>query len=125
MKRNIDLTDNEIFSRSRNNFFDTELLLKIKSIKSMFPWSLYKITDNSGDEYDLDHQKESIIAVGNREQRREVQCFREMDSGNYCECCGKRINLTPWNEEFGLCYKCEENFEKTSHSNNKCLWRKE
>lgn len=93
MKSNIDLTEDQIFSRIN---FDS-IINVISNKYFRVPWNI-KI-NNSGDEYDLLHQKQSLIALGNKKQREEVKFYRKMDSRNYCECCGKRINLTPWNKE--------------------------
>ena len=115
MKPNIDLTENQIFSRI--NFDSIVNTISIKYFR--IPWNIG--SDYSGDEYDLSHQKKSLIALGDRKQREEVKLYRKMDSGNYCECCGKRINLTPWNKEIGLCKKCDKSMEYDF--NDKCPWR--
>ena len=93
MKSNIDLTEDQIFSRIN---FDSII-------------------------NDLLHQKKSLIALGNKKQREEVKFYRKMDSKNYCECCGKRINLIPWNKEMGLCKRCDKSMEYDF--NDKCPWR--
>ena len=85
MKPNIDLTENQIFSRI--NFDSIVNTISIKYFR--IPWNIG--SDYSGDEYDLSHQNKSLIALGDRKQRKEVKLYRKMDSGNYCECCGKRI----------------------------------
>ena len=115
MKSNIDLTEDQIFSRIN---FDS-IINVISNEYFRVPWNI-KI-DNSGDEYDLLHQKKSLIALGNKKQREEVKFYRKMDSKNYCECCGKRINLIPWNKEMGLCKRCDKSTEYDF--NDKCPWR--
>lgn len=82
MKSNIDLTEDQIFSRIN---FDS-IINAISNEYFRVPWNI-KI-DNSGDEYDLLHQKKSLIALGNKKQREEVKFYRKMDSKNYCEYCG-------------------------------------
>ena len=115
MKSNIDLTEDQIFSRIN---FDS-IINVIGNEYFRVPWNI-KI-DNSSDEYDLLHQKKSLIALGNKKQREEVKFYRKMDSKNYCECCGERINLTPWNKEMGLCKRCDKSM--TYDFNDKCPWR--
>lgn len=113
MKRNIDLTTNRIFSN-------------VTSIKEIIflhrgcPWKK-KNTHGTGDEFDLEHQRKSIIATGNRAKRAEIAEYRRMDSLNYCDCCGERMNMKPWDREFGICHKCNASFEK---NRDRCLWRK-
>lgn len=114
MKNNVDLTENQLFSR--NNFFQDMVLgvLTISMITgSKFPWDLKDFRQiKSDDEFDLDHQRKSLIAVGDKKQRAEVAGFRKMDNANYCDCCGARMNLKPWNKEIGTCRKCDEYYEK-------------
>lgn len=114
MKNNVDLTENQIFSR--NNFF-ADMALGVLTLAmitgSKFPWDLKNFRQiKSDDEFDLDHQRKSLIAVGDKKQRAEVAEFRKMDSENYCDCCGARMNLKPWDREIGLCHKCSEHYEK-------------
>ena len=44
-----------------------------------------------------------------------------MDSLDYCDCCGKRMNLKPWNWELGICHQCSGYYQKQE---DKCKWRK-
>lgn len=114
MKNNVDLTENQLFSRS--NFFQ-DIALGVLTLGiitgSKFPWDLKDFRQiKSDDEFDLDHQRKSLIAVGDKKQRAEVAEFRKMDSLNYCDCCGARMNLKPWDREMGVCHKCNEYYEK-------------
>lgn len=113
MKNNVDLTENQIFSRS-NFFQDMSLgVLTLAMIAgSKFPWDLKDFRKiKSDDEFDLGHQRKSLIAVGDKKQRAEVAEFRKMDSPNYCDCCGVRMNLKPWDMEIGTCRKCDDYYE--------------
>lgn len=115
MKNNVDLTENQIFSRS--NFFQ-DMALGVSTLSmlagSKFPWSVGVFREiKSDDEFDLDHQRKSLIAVGDKKQRAEVAEFRKMDGENYCDCCGLRMNLKkPWDKEIGICHKCDKYYEK-------------
>lgn len=114
MKNNVDLTENQIFSR--NNFF-ADMALGVLTLSmltgSKFPWSVGVFHEiKSDDEFDLDHQRKSLIAVGDKKQRAEVAEFWKMDSENYCDCCGARMNLKPWDREIGICRKCDKHYEK-------------
>ena len=116
MKSNIDLTENRFF---RDNQFQSNLsLFKIKDEK--YPWDIQTTRIKTDDDLDLDHQRKSIIAVGNKATRAQIKEFRKMDSPNYCDCCGKRMNLKPWDKEIGICHSCEERYEKKSENGK---WR--
>lgn len=120
MKKNIDLTENGFFSRG--NFFK-ELALGVFTIssfvKSKYPWTAYLTEIHTDDDLDLDHQKQPIIIPGNKIKRAEIKGFHRMDELNYCDCCGIRMNIKPWDEEIGICHKCNDYYEK-----DKCLWCK-
>lgn len=114
MKNNVDLTENQIFSR--NNFFEDialgVLILPIIS-RAKIPWDLKDFRHiRPDDELDSEHQRKSLIAVGDKKQRAEVAEFRKMDSIDYCDCCGARMNLNPWDREIGVCRKCNDYYEK-------------
>lgn len=118
MKTNIDLTQNRIFSRNTFNTL-TSLLITQFNNKSKYPWNIYAIEEINTED-DLSHQKQSIIALGNKIKRAEIKMYREMDSTDYCDCCGSRMNIIPWDIEVGVCHKCNSYMEK---ENDKCLWR--
>lgn len=125
MKNNVDLTENRLFSR--NNFFQ-DMALGVLTLSmltgSNFPWDTGTFRQiQSDDEFDLDHQKISLIALGNKKQRAEVAEYRKMDSENYCDCCGARMNLKPWHIEYGTCQKCTDYYAKQDKV--KCPWKKQ
>lgn len=116
MKRNIDLTESRIFS---NDIFRQFLKTEVARRFLGKPWEHRKIVVINSED-DLEHQKESIIALGNKTKRAEIRGYREMDSLDYCDCCGARMNLHPWDREIGVCHKCDYEMNKY---NDKCLWR--
>lgn len=67
---------------------------------------------------DLTH---SIIITGNREERKNINFYRQIDNENYCDCCGQRMNLKPWIKEIGICHQCDAHYLKQK---DKCLWRR-
>lgn len=111
MKRNVDLTENRLFSN--NNISRGSFIRQVTN--SRFPWSLNIPKD------DFEHQRESIIAVGNKSTRAKVEFYRKMDSLDYCDCCGKRMNLKPWDVEIGVCHECNDYYLKDV---DRCKWRK-
>lgn len=118
MKRNVDLTSNRFFSN--NNRFNGVLTLGLVTGEK-FPWNAFVERVMSDDDLDTDHQRKAIIAVGNKVTRAKVKFYREMDSEDYCDCCGVRMNLKPWDRELGVCHKCERYYLKEQ---DRCKWRK-
>ena len=115
MKSNIDLTDNHIFIR-RSVDLSNRLLMNV--YEKIYPWKVYH-----GYFEDMGKQRNAIIATGNKVERAEVKLLRQMDSGNYCERCGKQLNLKPWNKRNGLCERCDEDLAQESQTFDKRKWR--
>ena len=88
--------------------------------EKIYPWNVYHRYFG-----DMDKQRKAIIATGNKVERAEVKLLRQMDNGNYCERCGKQINLKPWNKRIGLCEKCDEALMHENTTFDKCKWRKQ
>lgn len=122
MKRNVDLTENRFFS-SNNWFNDIAMSMLTLGIitKEKFPWNAHLQQIRSDDDFDMDHQRKAILAVGNKAMRAKVKEYRQMDSLDYCDCCGKRMNLKPWDREIGVCRKCNDYYQEQE---DKCKWRK-
>lgn len=122
MKKNVDLTENRFFS-SNNWFADIDMgVLPLGVItKEKFPWKTHLEQIHSDDDFDIDHQQKAVIAVGNKKTRSEAKEYRQMCSLDYCDCCGKRMNLKPWDCEIGICHKCNDYYKKQK---DKCKWRK-
>lgn len=118
MKRNVDLTENRFFSN--NNLFNGVLTLALVTGEK-FPWNAFVKRVMSDDDLNEDHQRKAIIAVGNKATRAKVRLYREMDSPDYCDCCGIKMNLKPWDVEVGVCHKCENYYLKEQ---DRCKWRK-
>ena len=122
MKRNVDLTENRFFSS--DNWF-TNIAMGVLTLgiitKEKFPWNAHLKQIHSDDDFDADHQRKAIIAVGNKKTRAKVKEYRQMDSLDYCDCCGKRMNLKPWDWEMGICHQCNNYYQKQE---DKCKWRK-
>ena len=74
------------------------------------------------DDLDLEYQGKSVIALGDKATRAKIKEYRKMDSLDYCDCCGTRMNLKPWDREIGVCHKCNDYYQKQE---DKCKWRKE
>lgn len=111
MKDNVDLTLDRTFSRRRR--FSPDIRIRLTKI----PW----YTDNDNIDARISYAT-SLILVGNKHQRESQRHFKRMDSSDYCDCCGGRMNLHPWDKELGVCHKCES---KMDVSKNKCPWRED
>lgn len=119
MKENIDLTESMIFSRGNRQFGTLGSMIN-KSLfnECRFPWNIKTI--KSKDDLDLEHQRKSVIALVDKAIRAKIEKYRQMDSLDYCDCCGRRMNLKPWDREIGVCHKCNEYYGK---SFDRCKWR--
>lgn len=42
-------------------------------------------------------------------------------SSQYCDCCGKKINIKPWKFEIRICDECNNDF---INKQDKCIWRR-
>ena len=80
MKDNIDLTENRIFSGNQG-LRDT----LIEALLPKLPWEKYIMLIESDDDLDLERQRISIIATGNRSERARIEFYRQMDDVNYCD----------------------------------------
>lgn len=106
MKNNIDLTENRIFSEDQSMRINL-----IKALLPKLPWGKYITLIESDNDLDLESQRISIIAIGNKLERAKIKFYRQMDSGNYCACCGAAMNKKPWHMEFGLCQTCNDYYK--------------
>lgn len=116
VKDNIDLTENRIFSRRQSDFAFMSLdgwLFK-KLTKKNHPWELdYSILDRP--DYD------QLVITGDKKQRAYVKEGNLYNAGKFCERCGKRLDLKPWNILRGLCESCEIDMKRDCE--DKCKWR--
>ena len=119
MKRNVDLTENRMFSINE----EINILRFYNEIRNKYPWLGSNIVEVHDDDElrDLGKQRDRIITTGNKATRAKIKEFRQMDSENYCDCCGIRMNLKPWDGEFGVCHRCDDYLE--NQEIDKCKWR--
>lgn len=100
MKSNIDLTENQMFSRQQ--FVLRGITRYISGIE--FPWcfSLMRMV----------REEFEAIRTGDKEERESKKLCDEAISGNYCDRCGVYLVNVPWNRTYGLCHKCHDELEK-------------
>lgn len=89
MKSNIDLTENEMFSRPARNFsFSIH-----RMFGDRFPWSLRFMAIHS--DLDFYSGRNEVIFTGDREERETKELCRQESTGNYCDCCGASLIEIP------------------------------
>lgn len=100
MKSNIDLTENQMFSRQSFNvrgiistIFGTE-----------YPWT-FSWLGTHGKEFEA-------IRTGNRQERESKKLCDEAVSRNYCDRCGTYLVNIPWNRTYGLCQQCSDDLDR-------------
>lgn len=110
MKNNVDLTLNNMFSSGVNE--DVPLSFKLQSLKRHL-WDFERLELSSERESDL-------IIIGNKREREKWREIMRAISSQYCDCCGKKINIKPWKFEIRICNECNNDF---INKQDKCIWR--
>lgn len=119
MKSNIDLTENNMFSRPSNLLvFD-------------YP-DEYKHIKLQPSKYWMEDKEESAdptlqcILTGDRKQRHEKVEYLNMIHHKQCTRCGCDINEIPWlqaiSEDENLCSQCDKELEKELNIDHKLPW---
>lgn len=108
MKSNIDLTENEMFSRPRRN-------KKISWLENRFPWD-FKFTKTQPKACE-------IIFTGNRKARMLKKLYSRESMADHCDRCGTSLVKIPWDRTYGLCKHCSIEIEQQVVGNKlKCPW---
>ena len=120
MKRNVDLTESRMFSNQNAiNHIWINVNTGIQTHIGIASDEQFSSNSSFSDEYNLDHQRESIIATGNKTQRNKIKWYREMENPTHCVRCGNDLCNKPWISNGELCEQCETDLDK-EHSK---LWR--
>lgn len=97
MKSNIDLTENEMFSRP-----SWDKIKNISRLKNRFPWD-FNSTETQP-------KACKTIFTGNRKERMLKKLYsREAD---HCDRCGTSLVEIPWDRTYGLCKHCSIEIEQ-------------
>lgn len=99
MKRNIDLTENQMFSRQ--SFAIRGTLRTIFGIE--FPWN-FSLERIACKEFEA-------IRTGDKQERESKKLCDEAVSRNYCDRCGAYLVSIPWNRTYGLCQRCHDELD--------------
>lgn len=110
MKRNIDLTEDMLFSRNVQPRLSEIMRQSITKGWRILGWRFEKL---KSDESCIPLQ-EQIIPLGNKEDRQFIAECKEMDSEYYCDCCGAYLLRKPWiiDGHYTLCTRCHNQMEK-------------
>ena len=111
MKRNVDLTENMMFSQESNIHHSINIFEKSSNYAlRKFPWEFSK---------EQLSQKDKMIVLGNASEREMFYSIRKAVSNVFCDCCGKEIGTLPWRGR--LCLKCQSLLEQ--QLSERCPWR--
>ena len=113
MKRNVDLTENEMFKSNPKR-----INIKMESnLRTMInkPWNTdpYRIYEH---DYSRVCMEDKIIYTGNNYRRKDCMLAYEETQGlNHCARCGINIDKIPWSfvpHQYMLCKRCNDELEK-------------
>lgn len=105
MKRNIDLTRGHDFS---DNFGEIHsFILTTLNINKRIPWSWNPKLREIKSEDDYSFNK--VFHTGYASELKHRKEYQELESGNICECCGKKLNPISQitSRSLSLCDKCD------------------
>lgn len=114
MKRNVDLTENEMF-KSNPKMINIKMEGNLKRIKINKPWNTdpYYIYEH---DYSRICMEDKIIYTGNNYRRKDCMLiYEETHTLNHCARCGINIDKIPWDfvyHQHMLCKKCNDELEK-------------
>lgn len=102
IKSNIDLTENQIFSRQS---FSMRGIIRT-SFGVKFPWrvSLARTI--------MIRKEFEAIRTGDRQERESKKLCDEEMSRNYCDRCGAYLVSIPWSRAYGLCRRCQDELDR-------------
>lgn len=116
--KQVDLTVDMIFSKGfpKLDKHPWEILCSKTLFGIKVDKCFYGIHEKKMIELDL----KPMIFSGNKLDIREKEKISNMVSGDYCDCCGVKINRYPWTPSGCLCESCESHMQE--YSNKKGLW---
>lgn len=121
MRRNIDLTDNMMFSSPIMDVRGINLRLLEKNFGRKFHlWNPNDWSNGEAKDSIIDRQKQ-LFPLGDKEERDFIRECIEMDSMDFCDCCGASLVVHPWARNFGLCSKCTRQLEDNYGNHRKNL----
>lgn len=101
IKSNIDLTENQIFSRQS---FSMRGIIR-DSFGVKFPWRVPLVRTI------MIRKEFEAIRTGDRQERESKKLCDEEMSRNYCDRCGTYLVSIPWSRAYGLCRRCQDELD--------------
>ncbi len=103
MKRNVDLSENRIFTAPEEPTGLVKLLLD--TLKVTKPWDFENNSKKIEDDVTLSvYGYKSLLAVGNKKERQIWKKNHACDTNQICDCCGQSIGRKPWDKNRCNCY---------------------
>ena len=104
MKRNVDLSENRMFTTPESPTGLAKLLFD--AFKVIKPWDFENKPKLINSDYDLmtSANYRSLIAVGNKRERQVWKRNYESDTDQVCDCCGQSTGKKPWAKNRCQCY---------------------
>ena len=107
MRSNIDLTSNQMFSGNPDR------VAVIRSVANEpFRWRSDIRFVMHDAETISELERNEVVKTGNRELREEKREWRNIDSGDSCDCCGASLIRKPWSRHYGLCASCAKELDE-------------
>ena len=104
MKRNVDLTENRMFTTPTPLAGLAKLIHD--ALKVTKPWDFENNPKQLASEMDLaiTSKQNRVFAVGNREERQRWKLNQAYDTDEICDCCGQSRGKKPWARKRCNCY---------------------
>lgn len=103
MKRNVDLSENRMFTTPEEPTGLFKLLLD--EIKVTKPWDfLHNYREVTNDKETFEFNSQSLFAIGNKKDRQNWKRNHAYDTGQICDCCGQNSGKKPWAKNRCDCY---------------------
>lgn len=103
MKRNVDLSESQMFTTPEEPTGLLKLLLD--AIKVTKPWDFeHNPRKAINDREDFGLNSRSVFAVGNKKERQNCKRNQAYDTGQICDCCGQDRGKKPWAKNRCNCY---------------------
>lgn len=97
MKDNVDLTENRDFRKHMS----LDKIASFLGSKRSYPWQHESILNES-----------ELLFTGDKYDRKRKLNRSDYEQGLKCERCSFDFSNSPWNGNWGMCFKCENEMEE-------------
>lgn len=112
MKRNVDLTENHVFSQGIHIIPAFPVLFEQMGFTFTFHFWDFEHIQMVHSDGDLSGHSSKLVLCGNATQRQSQRFAKSLDAGEICERCGTPLTVKPWARHYCLCQRCDDNLEK-------------